>query len=241
MELLLDLSGPHVRQGASSQDRLYQALRHAIVGGLTKPGEPLPPSRALAKQTGFRRNTVTSAYERLIADGLADARMGSGTFVAARLPAKVQDKRKAAKAEFEQPQRKPLALGCTYIDEQAVRRFRSFLGRRMRAFSTDHLHYGDPRGSHELRTAIADHLLTARGLQCHAEQIMLVSGTQHGLRIILNSILKPGDEIWCEDPGYPAARKAMEHCQVRPVPIPVDASGIRVAKGRAMAPSARAA
>lgn len=241
MDLPLDLAGPHVRQGASSQDRLYQALRHAIVGGLTKPGEPLPPSRALAKQTGFRRNTVTSAYERLIGDGLAVARIGSGTFVAARLPAKAEEKRKTTRPVLEEPQRRPLALGCTHIDDQAVRRFRSFLGRRMRAFSTDHLHYGDPRGSHELRTAIADHLLTARGLQCDAEQIMLVSGTQHGLRIVLNSILKPGDEIWCEDPGYPAARKAMEHCQVKPIPIPVDASGIRVAKGRTTAPSARAA
>ena len=241
MDLPLDLSGPHVKQSASSQDRLYQALRHAIVGGLTKPGAPLPPSRTLAKQTGFRRNTVTSAYERLIGDGLAVARIGSGTFVAARLPAKVENRRKAARPVLEQPQRRPLALGCTHIDEQAVRRFRSFLGRRMRAFSTDHLHYGDPRGSHELRTAIADHLLSARGLQCDADQIMLVSGTQHGLRIVLSSILKPGDEIWCEDPGYPASRKAMEHCQVRPIPIPVDAFGIRVSKGRATAPSARAA
>src|SRR5258705_13536451 len=88
-ELPLDLSGPHVTQGASSQHRLYQALCHAITGGIAKPGEPLPPSRTLAKQTGFRRNAVTSAYERLIADGFAVATVGSGTFVAARIPARV--------------------------------------------------------------------------------------------------------------------------------------------------------
>src|SRR3981081_4715720 len=87
-ELPLDFSGPHVTQNASSQHRLYQALCHAIVGGLVKPGEPLPPSRTLARQTGFRRNAVTSAYERLIADGFAVATTGSGTFVAARIPAR---------------------------------------------------------------------------------------------------------------------------------------------------------
>src|ERR1700742_3823257 len=108
MDLPLDLAGPHVRQGASSRDRLSQALRHAIVGGLTRPGEPLPPSRALAKQTGFRRNTVTSAYERLIGDGLAVARIGSGTFVAARLPARAEEKRKVARPVLEEPQRRPL-------------------------------------------------------------------------------------------------------------------------------------
>jgi DNA-binding transcriptional MocR family regulator len=57
-----------------------------------------------------------------------------------------------------------------------------------------------------LRAAIADHLLLARGLRCDPDQIMLTSGTQHGLRIVLSSILKAKDQIWCEDPGYPAAR-----------------------------------
>ena len=111
----------------------------------------------------------------------------------------------------------------------------------MRAFGTEHLHYGDPSGSRELRAAIADHLLSARGLRCDPDQIMLTSGTQHGLRIVLSAILKPGDQVWCEDPGYPAARSAIEHCGYRAVPVPVDASGMVVAKGRALAPSARAA
>ena len=97
------------------------------------------------------------------------------------------------------------------------------------------------RDARELRAAIADHLLSARGLRCDPDQIMLTSGTQHALRIVLSAILKPGDPIWCEDPGYPAARRAIEHCGHRPVAIPVDASGLRVAKGRALAPSARAA
>ncbi|HEY8333941.1 MAG TPA: PLP-dependent aminotransferase family protein, partial [Tardiphaga sp.] len=37
-ELPLDLQGAHVTPGASAQQRLYQALRHAITGGLAKPG-----------------------------------------------------------------------------------------------------------------------------------------------------------------------------------------------------------
>src|SRR5258705_6057274 len=70
---------------------------------------------------------------------------------------------------------------------------------------------------------------------------MLASGTQHALRIVLSAILKPGDQIWCEDPGYPAARKAIEHCGLHQVSVPVDASGLMVTKGRALAPSAGAA
>jgi GntR family transcriptional regulator/MocR family aminotransferase len=70
---------------------------------------------------------------------------------------------------------------------------------------------------------------------------MLTSGTQHALRIVLGAILKPGDQIWCEDPGYPAARRAIGYCGLRPVSVPVDASGIVVAKGRTHAPAAGAA
>jgi GntR family transcriptional regulator/MocR family aminotransferase len=58
---------------------------------------------------------------------------------------------------------------------------------------------------------------------------------------VLSANLRPGDQIWCEDPGYPAARNAILHCGHRPVPVPVDVSGIRVATGRARAPLARAA
>ncbi|MBR1142111.1 PLP-dependent aminotransferase family protein [Bradyrhizobium sp. AUGA SZCCT0431] len=239
-ELPLDLSGPHVTPRASSPHRLYQALCHAIVSGIVKPGEPLPPSRTLASQTGFRRNAVTTAYERLISDGFAVAVVGSGTFVAARIPAQVSGAGKA-RIVIETPPQGTLSLGCTHIDERALQRFRSFVGRRMRAFGTDHLHYGDPRGSRELRTAIADHLLSARGLRCDPDQIMLASGTQHALRIVLSAILRPADQVWCEDPGYPAARRAIEHCGYRPAPVPVDASGLIVAKGRTSAPSARAA
>ena len=163
------------------------------------------------------------------------ATVGSGTFVAPRIPARVNDTRKT-RIVIEAPQQGALALGCTHVDERALQRFRSFAGRRMRAFGTEHLQYGDPRGSRELRAAIADHLLSARGLRCDPDQIMLASGTQHGLRIVLSAILKPGDQIWCEDPGYPAARKAVEHCGQRAVSVPVDASGIIVAKGRTLAP-----
>lgn len=238
-EFVLDFSGPHVTSGASSQHRLYQALCHAITGGIAKPGEPLPPSRALAKQTGFRRNAVTSAYERLIADGFAVATVGSGTYVAPRIPGR-GDVRKTSIA-IEPPQHGPLALGCSHIDERALQRFRAFAGRRLRAFGAEHLHYGDPRGSRELRVAIADHLLSARGLRCDPDQILLTSGTQHALRIVLGAILKAGDQIWCEDPGYPAARNAIEHCGLRAVSVPVDSSGLIVAKGRMLATDAGAA
>lgn len=142
-ELPLDLTGPHITAGASAAHRLYQALCEMIVSGLVKPGEPLPPSRTLAKQTGLRRNAVVGAYERLIADGFADATIGSGTFVAADIPARAAAP-KRPKILVEVPSQGAFALGCTHMDERAVQRFRAFVGRRMRAFGPEHLHMAIP-------------------------------------------------------------------------------------------------
>src|SRR3954469_7975557 len=109
-ELPLDLAGPHITAAASAAHRLYQALCEMIVDGLVKPGEPLPPSRTLARQTGFRRNAVVTAYERLIADGFAEATVGSGTFVAARIPARPAGPKKP-KVIVAAPHQGALALG----------------------------------------------------------------------------------------------------------------------------------
>jgi len=160
--------------------------------------------------------------------------------VAARIPARAAAAKKP-KVVVEAPRQGALALGCTHIDERALQRFRAFVGRRMRAFGSEHLHYGDPRGSRELRVAIADHLLSARGLRCDPDQIMLTSGTLHTLRIALGAILKANDQVWCEDPGYPIARRTIAQSGYRTVPIPVDAHGLQVSKGRTAAPFARAA
>ena len=53
--------------------------------------------------------------------------------------------------------------------------------------------------------------------------------------------MNPGDAVWMEDPGYPAARRTLEALRARLVPVPVDAGGIDVAAGRAREPAARMA
>ena len=69
---------------------------------------------------------------------------------------------------------------------------------------------------------MAEHLAVSRGVRCDPGHIVLVSGTQQGLQLCLGAVLRPGDAAWMEDPGYPAARKALEAVGARLVPVPVD-------------------
>ena len=66
--------------------QLYTHMRTAILSGELKPGMRLPSTRALATELNLSRNTILNAYQRLIAEGYLDGRVGSGTVVARVVP-----------------------------------------------------------------------------------------------------------------------------------------------------------
>ncbi|MXN16249.1 aminotransferase class I/II-fold pyridoxal phosphate-dependent enzyme [Pseudooceanicola sp. GBMRC 2024] len=217
-------------------------LRAAILSGRLAPGRALPSSRALAGQLGLGRNMVVEAYEQLAADGLTEARPGAGTFVAASLPPPPHE----APAQPPQPdlwdrRQEAFALGQTEATPDLLARLGAATRRAIAQAGPDLLSYGDPRGSPALRREIAAFLAAHRGLACDPDCIVVVSGTQHGLRLCLDALLPDGAPVWMEDPGYTTSRDTLIAAGMSPVPVPVDAAGIDVAAGRALSPQAVAA
>jgi GntR family transcriptional regulator/MocR family aminotransferase len=96
-------------------------------------------------------------------------------------------------------------------------------------------------GLPELRLAIARHLYEWRGISCDAAQVIVTAGGADAFDLIRRACLKGGQKIWIEDPGYPTARRIFGQGGVTPVAVPVDREGLVVAKGRALAETARAA
>ena len=72
--------------GESLQNQVFEQVRMMILSGRLKPGMMLPPSRQLAESMVISRNTVTLAYERLVAEGYIQPRGTAGTFVSPVLP-----------------------------------------------------------------------------------------------------------------------------------------------------------
>ena len=99
--------------------------------------------------------------------------------------------------------------------------------------------HGDARGYAPLRDAIATYLGTARGVQCTAEQVVIVSGTQLALDLVARLLLDPGETAWVEDPGFPGARRILAAAGAQLVLIPVDTAGLDVTTGRTLAPHAK--
>lgn len=81
LHLVLDPSDP-----LSLQLQLRQKLVGAIHRGVLRAGQRLPSSRQLAMRIGVSRNTVSLAYDALLAEGHLASRSRSGIYVASAVP-----------------------------------------------------------------------------------------------------------------------------------------------------------
>ncbi len=84
----------------------------------------------------------------------------------------------------------------------------------------------DPRGLPELRAALAAHLRRSRAMPCVPGQILVTRGVTSGLGLLAAALLRPGDRIGIEEPGYPAARAVFAAHGARIVPCRADEHGL---------------
>lgn len=231
---------------------LYGELRRAVVEGRLKPGARLPSSRNLARQQGIARATVVAVFEQLGFEGYLAGRTGSGTVVARELPDRfvlagkpAQAVRSVASGVMKAPAgaspgRPQVFQVCEPpADVFPLKLWAQLTARRFKLGGHGLLAKGDPRGYAPLRAAISAYLGTARSVQGGAEQIVIVSGTQQALDLVARLLVRPGEVVWMENPGYPGAAEAFRQAGARLAPIAVDDAGMDVAAAIRRAPAPR--
>ncbi len=70
------------------------------------------------------------------------------------------------------------------------------------------------------------------GVRCEPDHVIVVGGSLHGLDLAARIVLRPGDTVWLEEPGYPWARITLAAAGVRPVSVAVDAEGLAIPSRR---------
>lgn len=240
--MILDLgdAGPLYR-------RIYDALRTKMLRGELAAGAGLPGTRTLARDLGVSRIVVVTAYEQLVAEGYIEPSVGSGSRVAAQLPAlQASPKRKAAvshiavsqfaaRAQKLSPQLPPgreakrakidFNYTTTIPDARTVATWKQAVAR---AAGEPLLDYPDPAGLPRLRQVLAEHLREQRGVVAEAEDIVIVSGAQQALDLTARVLCDRGTRVGLEDPQYQGTRHSFVAAGACVIACSVDEEGFDI-------------
>jgi GntR family transcriptional regulator/MocR family aminotransferase len=229
--------------GASMATQIAGQVRDAVTSGVLVAGERLPSTRDLAVTLSVSRTVVTTAYAQLFAEGWLEGRHGAGTFVADVAPSDPSVLKRAintARANSYTQSSTSREAGEPWSAGQAgeLIELRPGIGwaagiepavwrRAWRQAGTQPpTSWPDPHGIPELRGALARYLRRSRALNVTPDQILVTRGVSNGLAAIAAALVKPGDKVGVEEPGYPSAREVLRRAGADVVPCRVDEHGI---------------
>ncbi len=239
---------PLTRQSAQTlAEQLAERFATRIRDRLLAPGARLPSVRQCAAQHGLSPSTVVAAYDLLLAQGLVEAERNRGFFVRQRLAALPASAGRQPvpglsnglragppvnagaliRGMFQPPGERPQpGMGAfppdwmeTSFLQAAVRRVTSLQG-----LNDVSLRYGEPMGDGHLRRVLSDRL-NSLGLPAEPGQIITTIGATQALDIVSRTLLKPGDCVMVEEPGWAIEFARLNAQGLRILPVPRGPAG----------------
>jgi DNA-binding transcriptional MocR family regulator len=201
--------------------RLVDAFAQDIRNGRLRPGERLPTHRSLAGMNRLALATASRVYAELELMGLVTGETGRGTFVRARdyPPDSSRDLQLPRQGAIDFNFSSPSIPRQTDLLRDALRRL---------AGAGDlepSLHYQPYLGRTHEREIVARHL-TKRGLNIPGSQVAIVNGAQHGLAVVLMSLLQPGQVIAVDELTYAGFKSLAQTLRIELAPVPLTRNGL---------------
>lgn len=225
--LKLSSKSPHPLVG-----QIVDQITARIRTGEWAEGLRLPSIRRLSASCSVSPLTVSNAYNRLVADGLLEARRASGYFVARQ---DTTPRATAHRHPVVEPSVDSLWLlqrayegdpsfiqaGCgwlpdSYLFGSGIKHALSSLARRPDLMG---LGYGNPYGHEGLREQIRL-MLSRQGVTCDNSSIILTHGASQALELAVRCIARSSDTVFVEDPGYCNLFPALQALGLKIIGIP---------------------
>ncbi|PJO45623.1 PLP-dependent aminotransferase family protein [Lysinibacillus xylanilyticus] len=222
--------------------QLAEYIEKGIADGTFPADKPLPSERYLASALNLNRSTVVNAYDELESMGLIERNRGSGTTISKdiwgltkkRIPSWnryieagsfLPSQPVTQKIRKEAVEHKLINLASGELSEELfpkkflseITSTRSYIGS---------LGYDHPQGNEILRNTITKHVKESRGIETNPSSILITSGAQQALHLIVQCLLKPGDAIAIEDPSYNYNLPIFKSVGIQVHYLPVDKDGI---------------
>lgn len=206
---------------------LSRALRDAVRGGTLSPGSKLPTVRDLAWRLEITPGTVSRAYQLATQEGLLQATVGRGTFVAATSP--------------QLGPTQPLIVDSAMVGQGMVdlrspslphmgqaADFRAAMIRVANKIEDDYIEYPTQAAEMDLRLAVVDWVADRQMGPVDEDDIALTYGGQAAINLVLNCCLR-GDRpvVLAEDLAYPGFRHAARLSRAEMIGVALDQHGLR--------------
>lgn len=232
--------------------QIVDALRRRIDDRILQPGTRLPSIREFATNHQVSRHTAVEAYDRLTALGYLRSQRGSGFYVTG--PSVPKERAGEGGSLGERPvdvvwllsqmfaesrsaadgsPRVEAGAGClpdAWLDDEGVRRQLRALVRRADLKIAG---YGTPQGYPPLREQLALKL-AAFSIAALPTQIVSTMGALQAVDLVIRGLLKPGDTVFVDDPGYFNLCAALRLFGARVVGVPREGDGPDVASLEAL-------
>ncbi|MFB3160059.1 PLP-dependent aminotransferase family protein [Neobacillus sp. 179-J 1A1 HS] len=222
--------------------QLAEYIENGIANGTFPPDKPLPSERSLAKELNVNRSTVVAAYDELESNGLIQRTRGSGTTISKdiwgitkkripswnryieagsflpNLPVTQRIRKEAVEHKLINLASGELSEDLFPMDSlRQITSTRSFIGS---------LGYDHPQGNVILRETITKHVKQFRRIETNPSSILITSGAQQALHLVVQCLLKPGDAVAIEDPSYSFNLPIFKTAGIKPYYLSVDKDGI---------------
>ncbi|MGA9871240.1 MAG: PLP-dependent aminotransferase family protein [Rhodococcus sp. (in: high G+C Gram-positive bacteria)] len=198
---------------------LADGVRLLIHDGRIPLGVGLPSERDLSAALDLSRTTITSSYAVLREEGYLISKQGARSTVA--LPDMARPNGLLVHSRPNGPVVDMSHAAMAAPTEAMMSAYNSAL-LALPAYLSNH--GMEPIGLSVLREAIARRFVE-RGLPTTPDQIMVTSGAQQAVRLLLGSLTAPGDRVLIDHPTYPNALEAIRRIGARPVPVPIRPDG----------------
>ncbi len=205
------------------------------------PQAKLPPERELSCLLNVSRTTAINTYRYLEKKGVAQTRVGSGTYLTAPDSASQVSATEASALPWEQlylpfprtPQTSilrelvsadysgnhiSLAAGMPDPAFYPLEIMQGLFSRFSNACPQDFGHIAT-EGYPPLKKSIAG-LLAAKEIKAQPEEIMVVSGSQQGLYLLSRVFIEAGDYVMVESPTYIGAIQTFQQAGARLLTVP---------------------
>jgi DNA-binding transcriptional MocR family regulator len=179
-----------------------------------RPEARLPSIRQFAATHDVSKFTVVQAYDRLVASGHIQSRLGSGFFVSK--PAQSSERgeggtrldratdvlwllrRLSGEANYKY-QPGSGTLPPAWLEDSGLNRAMRAISRRQSRSLLDG--YGNPMGYAPLREGVSRQLAEL-GIDAPADQILLTNGIIGGIDLVGRYLIRHNDLVLVDDPGY---------------------------------------